>query len=213
MRATIKAQLIVMATRERSGLVRRVVGSVTDRVIHSSPIPMMVVPPDNEYDIGQWVPRSIIVPLDGSELAKTALAHAEAVERAAMIPITLVRSVSVPTTFGADSYGGIPSEFPNCAEEDIKAVELYLDEIAIRLRARGHQIGIHVGTGHPPNEICRVSWETENAMVVMTTRGASGLTRWVVGNVADSVIRSSGVPVLVIPPGHRSLTPAPEILD
>jgi len=47
----------------------------------------------------------------------------------------------------------------------------------------------------------------------MTTRGASGLTRWVVGNVADSVIRLSGVPVLVIPPGHRSLTPAPEILD
>lgn len=193
--------LIVMATRGRSGIVRGLLGSVTDRVIHSSPMPVMVVPSDNEHDLAQWTPKSIIVPLDGSELAETALPHVEAIASAASIPITLVRSIPLPITYGADLYGGMSAGLLASAEDESKDARRYLSEVATRLRARGYEVETRIGSGHPRTLISEAAQATESAIVVMSTRGASGLTRWVVGSVADSVIRSSGVPVLVVPPG------------
>jgi nucleotide-binding universal stress UspA family protein len=195
------AQLIVMASRGRSGIVRGLLGSVTDRVIHSSPMPVIVVPAENEHDVNQWTPRCLIVPLDGSELAETALPHVEAIASVANIPVTLVRSVPFPVTYGANVYGSMSPGLLAGVEDDDKAARRYLAETATRLRARGHVVGTHVSTGHPRTEIAELAQRMDGAMVVMTTRGASGLTRWVVGSVTDSVIRSSGVPVLVIPPG------------
>ena len=195
------AQLIVMASRGRSGIVRGLLGSVTDRVIHSSPIPVMVVPADDDSDVARWTPRSIIVPLDGSELAESALPHAEMMAGVANIPIILVRSVPFPITYGADMYAGMSTAMIASAEEDEKIARQYLAEVATRLRAHGHHVETHMSAGHPRTEIAAVAQETEDSIVIMTTRGASGLTRWVVGSVADSVIRSSGVPVLIIPPG------------
>lgn len=196
-----EANLIVMASRGRSGLVRGLLGSVTDRVIHSSPIPIMVVPADDESDMARWTPRSIIVPLDGSELAESALPHAEALAGVAKIPIVLVRSVPFPITYGADMYAGMSTAMIASAEEDENVARQYLAETATRLRAHGHHVETHMSAGHPRTEIAAVAQETDDSIVVMTTRGASGLTRWVVGSVTDSVIRSSGVPVLIIPPG------------
>lgn len=196
-----KSQLIVMASRGRSGLVRGLLGSVTDRVIHSSPIPVMVAPAGDGQGIDQWSPRSVIVPLDGSELAESALPSAESISRAADAVITLMRAVPFPMMYGGDPYGGVSTELIADAGEDEKAAKQYLAEVATRLRARGHEVKTHVGSGHPRSEIAQIAQEMSDAMVVMTTRGASGLTRWVLGSVADGVIRSSGVPVLVIPPG------------
>ncbi|MDA1258042.1 MAG: universal stress protein [Chloroflexi bacterium] len=194
------AQMIVMASRGRSGLVRGLLGSVTDRVIHSSPIPVMVVPADGGHNADGWTPQSIIAPLDGSELAETALPHVESISRAANIPITLVRAVPFPTTYGGDPYGGLPAGLFESAAEDEKEAKRYLSTIATRLRARGRIIETHVSNGHPRSEITQIAQDTSDSIVVMTTRGVSGLTRWVVGSIADSVVRSSGVPVLVIPP-------------
>lgn len=194
-------QLIVMASRGRSGIVRGLLGSVTDRVIHSSPIPVMVVPADNEHDASRWAPRCLIVPLDGSELAETALPHVEAIATVAKVPIALIRSVPFPVSYGANVYGSMSPELLAGVEDDDKVARRYLAETATRLRARGHVVETHVSTGHPRTEIAELAQGMDGAMVVMSTRGASGLTRWVVGSVTDSVIRSSGVPVLVIPPG------------
>lgn len=195
-----EAELIVMATRGRSGIIRGVLGSVTDRVIHSSPVPVMVAPVKNNHEVSRWTPGGVIVPLDGSELAETALPHAESIARAAKASITLVRAVSFPTTFAANTYGGMPTELVTGMEEEKRTARRYLSEIATRLRARGHSVETHIGPGHPRVEIAKATSDSDDSMVVMTTRGASGLTRWVMGSVADSVIRSSRVPVLVIPP-------------
>lgn len=192
--------LIIMASRGRSGLVRGLLGSVTDRVIHSSPIPVMVVPSGDDSATDQWAPKSVIAPLDGSALAETALPHVESISSAANAPITLVRASPFPLTYGGDPYGGLPTGMLAIADEDEREAKRYLVEVATRLRARGRTVETQVGSGHPRSEITRLAQDTDDAMVVMTTRGTSGLTRWVVGSVADGVIRSSGVPVLVVPP-------------
>ncbi|MCH7642358.1 MAG: universal stress protein [Chloroflexi bacterium] len=192
--------LIIMASRGRSGFVRGLLGSVTDRVIHSSPIPVMVVPAGGDPGTDRWTFSSVIVPLDGSDLAETALPHVECISRAANAPITLIRAAPFPTMYGGDPYGGLPTGVLAIAEDDEKRAKHYLVEIATRLRARGRTVETHVGSGHPRSEITQIAQDMTDAIVVMTTRGTSGLTRWVVGSVADSVIRSSGVPVLVVPP-------------
>ena len=198
------SDLIVMASRGRSGLARGLLGSVTDRVIHSSPVPVMVAPVDSDIGIDRWAPGSVIVPLDGSELAEKALPHAESISKAANAPITLVRAVPFPIMYGGHPYDGLPAGSLAVAEEGEKEARHYLVEVATRLRARGHTVETQVGGGHPRSEIIRIAQDAGDAMVVMTTRGTSGLTRWVVGSVADSVIRSSVIPVLIIPPsmGH-----------
>ncbi len=195
-----EVDLIVMATRGRSGIVRGVLGSVTDRVIHSSPVPVMVAPVKNNHDVTSWTPNYVVVPLDGSELAESALPHAESIARAGKAPIILVRAISFPATFAANPYGSMTTVLVAGMEEEERTARRYLSEIATRLRARGHSVETHIGSGHPRVEITEAAMDSDNAIVVMTTRGASGLTRWVMGSVADSVIRSSRIPVVVIPP-------------
>jgi nucleotide-binding universal stress UspA family protein len=72
--------------------------------------------------------------------------------------------------------------------------------IVTRLKARGHQAKAYVVKGHPGGQITRLARDISGPLVITTTRGSSGLTRWVVGCTADNVIRTSGVPVLAVPP-------------
>ncbi|MFP6595460.1 MAG: universal stress protein [Dehalococcoidia bacterium] len=164
-----EAELIVMATRGRSGIIRGVLGSVTDRVIHSSPVPVMVAPVKNNQDVTAWTPGGVIVPLDGSELAESALPYAESIARAGKVPITLVRAVSFPTAFAANTCDGVPMELVTGMEEEEREARRYLSEIATRLRARGHRVETHIGSGHPRSEIAEagaVSLELEEAHMV-----------------------------------------------
>lgn len=195
------ADVIVMATRGRSGLVRGLLGSVTDRVIHSSSTPVLMVPAQAHAVIAdRWLPRNVIVPLDGSELAEVALAHAESLCDAAGAGLMLLRAVSFPAVYATDPYGGTSAATIGMIEAEQDETRQYLAAIAGRASAGGCKAGVRVGTGHPRSEIVALAEELPDAIVVMTTRGATGLTRWVVGSVADTVIRSAPVPVLVIPP-------------
>lgn len=192
----LRSQLIVMATRGRSGLTIGLLSSIPDRVIHSSPIPVLIVPRSGDA----WTPESLVVPLDGSKLAEKSLPHVESICRESGASIILLRTVTIPTTYGRDPYGGLPAALMETNEEKDLA-QHYLDGVAARIRERGlFQVETKVCTGHPRTEITQLAQDIRDAMVVITTRGASGLTRWPVGSIADAVIRTSGVPILVIPP-------------
>lgn len=190
-----QADLLVMATRGRSGVAIGLLSPITDRVIHSSPVPVLVVP----RSLDLWNPGTLIVPLDGSDLAEEAITHAESIASKTDASIALIRVVSEPPRYGRDPYGGMPVDLP-ITEQDERDAESYLAGVETRLKAGGHQVDSHVVKGHPGAQITRLSRDIAGALVVISTRGSSGLTRWVLGCTADNVIRSSGVPVLIIPP-------------
>ena len=171
--------LVVMCTHGRSGMGRWVMGSVTDKVLHAITTPLFIVR-GKEEGTAQTETKleSIIVPLDGSEIAEHILPHAVSISKALAIPIRLV---SV-----------IPSDQSHAHEED------HLRQQGERLVADGaHSTVPRVAHGEAAHAIVELTNEFPDALVAMTTHGRSGVGRWVMGSVTDRVVRYAAGPVLV----------------
>jgi len=187
------AQLVVMATHGRSGVVRAILGSVTDRVVHASPAPVLAVRATNAPR-SMWQARTIervVVPLDGSELAEAALTHGQALAEAFHAKLSLFRV--------ADDAAG---------EVGTVTAASYLEGIASRFPDPSHDLELELRTGHAPDEIVRFSIEQPHSVVVMSTHGASGFERMRRGSVTDAVVRGAATPTLVVPPVPSLLGPA-----
>ncbi len=126
---------------------------------------------------------TVIVPLDGSDLAEQALPYAEAIARKANAPLHLMRVV--------------PPDAQASAETEARD---YLREQA---KNYGDRVQISVRMGQPADQIVDGADEMTDPVVVMTTHGRSGIGRWLYGSVADRVVRGSGAPVLLIRSGTK----------
>lgn len=200
--------LVVISTHGRSGITRWVMGSVADKVLHATRAPMLMVrcqeteSQESESreteSVGTVHVREVIVPLDGSELAEQALPHAVAVARALGLKTTLLRvTPSAGDYFKYMDYP--PSNYEDLAQEvDADAVQ-YLDNICRRIKLEGAgEIEERLIHGSAALAIADYVKEVPDCLVAMTTHGRSGIGRWVMGSVADRVIRHSGSPVLVV---------------
>ena len=195
-----RTDVIAMATRGRSAIGRGLLGSVTDKVTHSSAVPMLIV---RATEGGSTEPISrLIVGLDGSRVAEAALDPARELAVSLGVPMLLLRATAAAARMAA--YGGAPyfATADPYGDTDAKAGE-YLDSVA----ARQIELGMNVETietkvrpGAAYREIQSAAAEQSGSLIVLATRGRSGLTRWVLGSVTDRIIRSSVGPVLVIPP-------------
>jgi nucleotide-binding universal stress UspA family protein len=151
--------------------------------------------------------REVIVPLDGSELAEQALPHAVAVARALGLKTTLLRvTPSAGDYFKYLDYP--PSNYEDLSKEvDADAVQ-YLDNINRRIKLEGvAQTEERLIHGSAAFAITDFVKEVPDSLVAMTTHGRSGIGRWVMGSVADRVIRHSGSPVLVVRAEEVNLPP------
>ncbi|MCH8224113.1 MAG: universal stress protein, partial [Chloroflexi bacterium] len=189
--------VIAMATRGRSGIGRGFLGSVTDKVAHSSAIPMLVVRP-GEGGIMEPISR-LIVGLDGSRVSEAALDPACHLAASLEVPVLLLRATAVAARMAL--YGGEPyfaaADLYGDTDEEAKK---YLDSIAARQKELVADVETRVGPGVAYNELQTAAAEQPGSLIILATRGRSGLTRWVLGSVTDRIIRSSDGPVLVIPP-------------
>lgn len=197
--------LIAMATRRESALARGILGSVTDRVLHSTSIPVLTLYPGelNSFGDDNIPPKSVIVPLDGSELSESAVRPALEIARAAGADIVFTEIVQLPfygvgvagIEYGAGDYAG---DFGIDARK--KEISVYLQRFVENAESAGLKARASVRTGSPSRQIVEEASEAEGSIVVMGSHGAGGLKRWVLGSVADKVIRSARRPVLVVPP-------------
>ena len=202
--------LVVMCTHGRGGISRWVMGSVTDKVLHTIPNPMLIV---RASVTGPASPgtslRSVIVPLDGSALSELAIPHAVSVAAALSARVTILRIT--PTgdhyrqqlTAVTAEMGAIPDFDPGSPEdltaEDAANASAYLSDVSNRMaidHAHG-VVGEHVVSDNVAQSVIERA-TNEPSLVVMTTHGRSGVGRMVLGSVTDRVIRHSNVPVLVI---------------
>lgn len=179
------ADLIAMSTHGRSMLARMLLGSVTDRVIRTSPVPVLVLhPPTMAIDrVSPPVGRKlrILAPLDGSTFAEEAVEMAISLLRPSLIEVTLVCVVATPRM-----------ETPIARE--------ILNGAATRLIARGLGVSTTILAGAATSQITAHALEGGYDLIVMSTHGHGMLTRALVGSVTDHVTRTSDVPVLVIQP-------------
>ncbi len=139
---------------------------------------------------------SILVPLDGSELAEQALPHAAALARSLDCGVTLVRvpeSVVVPVV-----SAGIWITHEVEAAEARGQTEEYLQEVAGRELFDGLSVDWHIPSVPVAAGLLDVIEAESPRLVVMTTHGRSGLQRVLLGSVADKLVRSSPAPVYLV---------------
>ncbi|WP_342824528.1 universal stress protein [Candidatus Lucifugimonas marina] len=197
--------VIAMATRRESALARGVLGSVTDRVLHSTSTPLFTLYPGeiHDFDDTSGGPAKVIVPLDGSALSESAIQPAIEIAKASNAEIVFMEVLRLPF-FGVGvagiEYGGGDYAGDFGIDQQKKEITDYLSEFVANAKASGLAASASVRSGSPSQQIVEEASETENSIVVMGSHGSGGLKRWVVGSVADKVIRSAGRPVLVIPP-------------
>jgi nucleotide-binding universal stress UspA family protein len=146
--------------------------------------------------------KKVVVCLDGSGLAERILPYV--IEGALQFntEVVLLRVLDVPATVawieGTAPDADIVTEESRREEEEAKA---YLESIATSLRARGLDVETVVLHRISADEaILDYADGNDVDVIAMTTHGRSGLARAVLGSVADSVVRKSGLPVLVINP-------------
>ena len=135
----------------------------------------------------------ILVPLDGSPLAEAAVP--KAIELAKELPgvsIVLLRAAE------ASALGVDPIE----AQVDaVREAETYLDGMARQLRAEGvKKVETSVWYGPPTPSIVEAADIGRADLIVMSTHGRSGLGRLLLGSVAESVLRATHVPILLLHP-------------
>jgi len=75
----------------------------------------------------------------------------------------------------------------------------YLDKIVENLKEKGITARVEVLAGNPAEEILKYSQKNDIDLIIMSTRGRSGISRLVFGSVAEKVIRGSTIPVLIKP--------------
>jgi len=192
-------ELIAMATHRESALARGILGSVTDRVIHSSKLPVLAIRPNEISESKSPEIEVVLVPLDGSVISESAVELAT--EIAAKTDSELIFT-QVTSTFMQSPIGEVGAGYaaPTGITEDQESAADYLLSFVNNANNNGVTASMRNPTGGVVSNITSLADENENTIIVIGTRGQGGIKRWVIGSVTDKVIRSSGHPVLVIPP-------------
>lgn len=139
--------------------------------------------------------KKILVPLDGSELAKKALDQAEKLAKTFDAEIVLFQVVPYMPIYGSPEL-----VTPLIVDEKQKeAAEKYLFDLAEDLKKKGFKVTPMVKTGQQVAlEIIDFAKESGADLIVMSTSGRSGITRWVLGSVAHKVLTRAETPILLI---------------
>jgi nucleotide-binding universal stress UspA family protein len=148
--------------------------------------------------------KKILVPLDGSELAECVLPHVETIAggcgTAEIIFLRVVEPVAIPSAyFGADFSA---EELTRLNNEHQTAATKYIEEVVARSKYNGVKVEGKTIIGRPAEVIADFTKDNGVDLITIATHGRSGISRWVWGSVAERVLRSACVPVMMIrPPG------------
>jgi nucleotide-binding universal stress UspA family protein len=201
---TTKADLIVMTTHGRGPLSRFWLGSVADELLRRAMTPMLLVRPqetvaDLAYLASEPVLRHVLIPLDGSVLAEQVLESAVTLGNLMQADYTLLRIYGQLVDSGLDplSYAMVGGLEP--PPDQLRAeAQNYLNRVAERLQQQGHTVRTQVALGkHQASTILDQAQGLAVDLIALETHGSRGLTRLLLGSVADKVIRGASTPVLV----------------
>ena len=198
-----KGALITMATHGRSGVNRWLLGSVAEKVLRSTTNPLLLVRArEQAKSEGEASFKSIILPLDGSEMAERALPAVAALAKQLGLGIVLFRAYHIPYSVYGDGDGYSAVNIESLIAEVRDEARSYLDTKTAELKKQGlEKVTCIAKEGFSGDEIIKVGRETPGSLVAMCSHGRSGVKRWVLGSVTETVVRHSEGPVLIVRAG------------
>jgi nucleotide-binding universal stress UspA family protein len=177
----VSVSMIAMATRGRTGLDRWRKGSVTEAVLRTSQVPVLVLP---------WIDRApprdlafehLVVPVDGSDAALEIVPQLAELQRLFGSEITLISAVD--------------NEEDN---EKVRKAAGYVEVAKDVLQGHNLRCKAAIRQGDPAEAILAFCQESGADVIAMTTSGMSGIERMLLGSVTEKVLRHSTLPVLVV---------------
>lgn len=180
--AETRATLLAVATHGRTGAQRLVLGSVAEKLLRSTPVPVLAVRPFWTYDLqpeggveSQPI-RTILVPVGAGGLSLCVLPYA----------------VEMARLFGARVmilHAKAPGE-----EDTTTSVA----DVAARFRLEGIEATTLVEPGNPVDTILSACKTRAVDLAILSTHGRSGLSRLVLGSVTEEVLRQARVPLFIV---------------
>lgn len=198
--AADKGTLITMATHGRSGLNRFLLGSVAEKVLRGSANPLLLVRATDEGAPAAEVAfKKIIVPLDGSPLAESVLPMVADVAKKLDLEVLLFRAYHIPYNAytGEDGYSAVNYDDLIAGVRD-EANE-YLEKRMSEVKKLGvEKVTFETKEGFAGDEIITAARKAPDGLIAMCSHGRSGMRRWVLGSVTETVVRHTSDPVLVL---------------
>lgn len=184
------ATIIAMSTHGRSGVTRWLLGSVTEKVLRASPVPLLLARsfrPDEQGEMslagpGELPVTKILVPTD---LSGTSLRLAPQVAELARLYQARVEVVHV-------------LDFPEDWQPPGEEVETILAQAVEAFDEQRIDVVPLLRWGDAATAILRVGEERSIDLIAMTTHGRTGFRRWWLGSVAEKVLRAASVPMLIV---------------
>jgi nucleotide-binding universal stress UspA family protein len=186
--------LVAMATHDERGLRRWVRGSLTDTLIHNTTTPLLLVPASGRAASASPKLTRILVPLDGSALARQALPIA--IELAAHAQAELILLWVV-----APSIDAYLRDFPAEADTHRALHDQAAEALAgcyTALPAPAVRITTAIGIGPPAQAIAEEAAWRHADLIVIATHGYIGIQRWRMGSVANTVLHATPIPLLLV---------------
>lgn len=196
-----EVDLIVMSSHGWSGRTRWSLGGITERVLHSTHCPVLVVRSQEPI-------THLLMALDGSKLAEQSLAPGVEVARRLGARLTLFRAnepviLDQPPTFVFDwEKTEVGRRWQNRTHEEAM---LYLEDMRQDIEDEDLVVQTAVLDGPTVETIMDYVSDHPVQLIVMTTHGRSGLRRWLYGSVTAKVLRNSDCNILVIRPPDAAL--------
>jgi nucleotide-binding universal stress UspA family protein len=181
--------LIVLATHARGLFGRLGLGSVADRLVRRSGVPVLAVPLREKAlaVIAEPVLNHVLIPLDGSPLAEQVLSPAFELATLMEAPCSLLRVV------------------PPHASTSSKEVGEYLKSVAARFQGQGLPVQTRALVARNAANAILEEAKAPNSLIALATHGRGGLNRLLLGSVANKLIRAAVSPVFVYRPTRKAL--------
>lgn len=188
----VDADLLVMGTHGRTGVDRYVAGSVTERVLRRTHVPVLTVRDVEAVALEEY--EKVLVPTDGSDDANVAVEHALALAAVGGATVHAVNVVDVSSL--AASAGEAPAT--ELLAEFEAAGENATNEVALQARDAGLAAETAVLKGSPGHALLEYADDEDVDLIAMGTTGRTGLDRYLLGSTTERVVRHADAPVLAV---------------
>jgi nucleotide-binding universal stress UspA family protein len=196
-----KVGLIIMASHGRSGIMPWAMGSVANKVLNATRVPVLlikVVKPPQRVP-GKHLLNRILLPLDGSKAGEAAVPYI--LELSDRLESEVILLGMVPAGEHVRTVGGL--DYILYPEQDLELVKAeareYLDKVYHRLVGRKGVVRVELKVGGDvAQEIIKFAEKANASLIAISAHGRSGIGKWVFGSITLKVLHASNTPILVV---------------
>ena len=182
---------VAMGTRGRGNIERHLLGSVTDRIIRTSPVPVLTARTENDLTTPVDDYTDILLPTRGGDGSELAVNHAVSIAAQFDATLHVIYVVDVRSQAAKrDTY-----ELGELLDELRTAVT---DAVTDRAAEAGIDTQVAVQQGTPHSAIQRYAADQEVDLIIMGTQGRGRVEQFLIGSITERTVRTADVPVITV---------------